>query len=148
MTAAELLADLAHQGFTLALERNGIRVMPASRLTEELRQALRKHKPALFALLAERQPRPSALVWDQAEASRLLAELRVEVERINRKEFTGTPPALWGVLAADLLAIGEGYVRHHDLEAARGWDALELLRGLLPLTRQTAARVKAMAVAG
>jgi hypothetical protein len=51
MTAADLLADLTRQGFTLAPEGGGICVTPASRLTAELREAIGAHKPALLALL-------------------------------------------------------------------------------------------------
>jgi hypothetical protein len=52
MTAAQLLSELARQGFTLIAEGDGIRVRPASRLTEELRQAVRRHKSELLVLLA------------------------------------------------------------------------------------------------
>ncbi|MCI0463310.1 MAG: hypothetical protein L0Z62_40705 [Gemmataceae bacterium] len=80
--------------------------------------------------------------WDQAEAERLLAELRTEVRRLTREEYGGVAPALFGRLAADLLAIGEGYVRNHDAEAARGWDALALLREVKPALGKLAATVK------
>src|SRR5262245_54557335 len=146
MTAAELLVDLARQGFTLAHEGYDIRVTPASRLTGELRQVIRAHKPALLALLAER--RAPAFVWEQAEADRLLAELRAEVVRLGREEFRSAPPEMFRTLAADLVAIGEGYVRGHEMEAARGWDALDLLRGLRPLLQQTAGRIKQMVAQG
>jgi len=51
VTAIDLLADLARQGFSLIPEGDGIRVTPASRLTGELRQAVMSHKPALLAQL-------------------------------------------------------------------------------------------------
>src|SRR5262249_10623714 len=87
VSAANLLDDLARQGFTLAREGYGIRVTPASRLTEELPQTIRAHKPALLALLAEGQRPAAAFIWDQAEAERLLAELRAEVVRLGRDAF-------------------------------------------------------------
>jgi hypothetical protein len=30
------------------------------------------------------------------------------------------------------LAVCEGYVQNHEVEAARGWDAMQLLRGAVP----------------
>ncbi len=74
---------------------------------------------------------PSA--WDHAEAERLLAELCAEVKRLTREQFGGDRPTLFRTLADDLVAIGEGYIRNYDAEAIRGWDALDLLRGLKPI---------------
>jgi hypothetical protein len=128
VSASDLLADLARQGFSLVPEGGGIRVTPASRLTEELRHAIRSHKFALLTLLANAQKPTPARLWHQAEAEKLLADLRATVERINRSDFRGRPPALFRKLAADVVAIAEGHVRDHEMEAARGWDALELLR--------------------
>jgi hypothetical protein len=75
----------------------------------------------------------------------LLAGLRAEIQRVTVTIFRGDPPPLFKTLATDLLAIGAGYVHHHDLEAARGWDPLQLLRGLKPLVAEQASRVKQMA---
>jgi hypothetical protein len=58
--AAQLFTSLARQGFTLAAEGNGIRISPASRLTDALRQDIREHKAELLAiLLAPAAPLPS-----------------------------------------------------------------------------------------
>ena len=38
------------------------------------------------------------------------------------------------------LEVCEGYIRDHALEAARGWDAMELLRGAIESCRETARR--------
>jgi tubulysin polyketide synthase-like protein len=62
MTAAELLADLHRQGFTLAPQGDGVRVAPLSRLPEDLRAAILAHKAGLLALL-----RPSAVLWTEAD---------------------------------------------------------------------------------
>jgi hypothetical protein len=51
VTAADLLAGLTRQGFTFAPEGDGIRVTPASRLTEADRQAIRANKAELLAML-------------------------------------------------------------------------------------------------
>jgi hypothetical protein len=56
---SELLADLTRQGFTLAAEGAGVRIAPSSRLSAGLRQAIRRHKADLLAILAARaEPRP------------------------------------------------------------------------------------------
>jgi hypothetical protein len=128
VTAADLLTDLTRQGFRLTPEGDSIRVTPASRLTGELRHAIRAHKSALLALLAAPGRVASACTWDQAEAERLLADLRTAVERIKRHDFGGRPSVLFLTLAADAVAIAEGHIRNHEAEAARGWDVLEQLR--------------------
>jgi hypothetical protein len=56
MTPAALLDDLTRQGFVLAREGAGIRVSPASRLTPELRTAIRANRADLLRLLAGRGP--------------------------------------------------------------------------------------------
>jgi hypothetical protein len=74
---------------------------------------------------------------DQAEAERLLAELQAEAQRAEREQRAlgrGFSPALAAVVA-DLLAVAAEYARDPAAEAARGWDALELLRGVRPLLR-------------
>jgi hypothetical protein len=77
--------------------------------------------------VGEKCPAPPTPSWDQAAADALLVELRAEVARIEQSFRGKLPPALSNVLS-DALAIAEGYVANHQEEAARGWDALELLR--------------------
>jgi hypothetical protein len=72
----------------------------------------------------------------------LLAELRAEVRQIAAG-FGGQLPHPLGVLLADAVHIGERFVREHDEEAARGWDAMELLRDLVPHVRDVFERWKA-----
>ena len=63
MTAAKLLERVQAEGFTLTPGAAGTLVVaPASRLTEELRAALRSRKPELLVLLGG--PHPSALAPD------------------------------------------------------------------------------------
>jgi hypothetical protein len=62
MSAAALLDHLRRDGFTLHAEGSDIRVGPSSRLTEEVRRAIRANKPALRGLLAAaagQEPVPS-----------------------------------------------------------------------------------------
>jgi hypothetical protein len=105
-----------------------------------LAKALLDRKAEVLPLLGE--PVAGTGRWDGAEENRLLAELRAEVERVNREVFRGSPPSLFRTVAADLLAVGEGYIANREQEAARGWDVLKLLRDLKPLVAQVAARVK------
>jgi hypothetical protein len=56
MKPAELVADLARRGFALARAGDGIRVCPASALTDDLRQVIRDNKAALLALLRRACP--------------------------------------------------------------------------------------------
>jgi hypothetical protein len=81
--------------------------------------------------------------WDQVEAERLLADLRAEAARLWRGWPRDESRELFRTLAADLVRIGERYIRDHDTEAQRGWDALQLLRRLRPMIKETADRIKA-----
>lgn len=51
MTAGQLLLDLQDQGFTLTVRGDTLVVSPGSRLTPELCNAIREHKPALLVLV-------------------------------------------------------------------------------------------------
>jgi hypothetical protein len=69
--------------------------------------------------------------WDPVEADRLLARLRAELARVERDVYRGRFPPAPANLAADSIAIAERLIREHEAEAARGWDAMELLRALV-----------------
>jgi hypothetical protein len=61
-----------------------------------------------------------------------LAELRDGLARIEREQYHAKfPPHLARVVEIGVKLCG-AYVRDHEAEAARGWDALELLRGAVP----------------
>jgi hypothetical protein len=62
MTPKRLLADLIRQGFRLAVCGNCIEVAPRSRLTESMRQDIRKHKGGLMALLRTEGPLESQVL--------------------------------------------------------------------------------------
>jgi hypothetical protein len=78
--------ELTRQGFALAAEGGGIRVAPAGRLTPELRQAVRAHKPGLLALLTGAQldavrtegdscvPTVPTVPWDEVAAALLVQQ--------------------------------------------------------------------------
>jgi hypothetical protein len=78
VTTSELLEDLDRRGIALVLEGEGLRAWPASQLSPGDRGAIRAHKTELLALL-----QPSFLPWDQAEAERLLTELRAEAAKVG-----------------------------------------------------------------
>jgi hypothetical protein len=114
---------------------------------QDLEAALAWHKRLLTLGEAWRsdQARFETLrsAWDPAEADRLLAHLRTELARIKWEKFRGQiPPALANV-TADGLVIAEGYIRNHEQEAARGWDALQMLRDLVASLLGTAQRESA-----
>jgi hypothetical protein len=69
--------------------------------------------------------------WHQVEAERLLAHLGEELVRIKHEKHRGQFPLALPNIVADGLAIADGYVRNHEQEAARGWDAMKLLRSLV-----------------
>ena len=68
MSGRDLLHDLLAAGFTLDLADGKLLVTPASKLTDELRAALRASKPELMALLMEPADHPHVVV-DQVHHS-------------------------------------------------------------------------------
>jgi hypothetical protein len=91
--------------------------------------------------VSEKSPVPA---WDQAEADRLLSKLREAIAR-SRQGWNGRFPPALAAVAADSLAVARGYVERHEDEARRGWNALELLRGMMPLWRDAVANARRMA---
>lgn len=74
---------------------------------------------------------PAMSNWDQPEADRLLAQLRSKLAEVEKVTYRGKVPTAAAHLAADGLAIAEGWIANHEAEAARGWDVLDLLRGMV-----------------
>jgi hypothetical protein len=72
------------------------------------------------------------VIWDQAEADRLLDHLRRRLARLERAWPKGQFPPVKANVVRIAVEVCESYVRDHDLEAARGWDALALLRAAVP----------------
>jgi hypothetical protein len=89
---------------------------------------------------SEKSPPPA---WGPGEAAQLLADLRAVSARAAREDFGGRPPGAFVRVAGDLVELAEGYVTNHEAEATRGWDALQLLRGLRPVLTQAVANAKA-----
>lgn len=56
MSARDLLEHLVSTGFTVVADGDRLTVSPASKLTDDLRAALRTAKPDLLTVLAERAP--------------------------------------------------------------------------------------------
>jgi hypothetical protein len=134
MTPAEaLLAELRSRGVELETDGARLRWRPRGAVTPALAEQVREHKAELVALLDGLRKPP--LSSDQAEAERLLAELRGEIDGI-KADSGGRLPRAVVTLLADALVIGERFVRDRGAEAARGWDALELLRGLPQLVQE------------
>lgn len=137
--AADLLDRCRAVGIDLAAGPGGALLWEADAdPPADLLADLAAQKAGLLAVLggeAGEGPTPAAPAvarWDQAEADRLLAELRSAVGRARWREFGGKFPAHLGNVVGDLLAVAEGYVANREAEAARGWDAMRLLRGVRP----------------
>ncbi len=129
MTAAGLLGDLVALGVRFEVVEGRLRVdAPCGVLGDSDLEALVRHKPALLDLLAPRQRPAPAFVWDQAEAERLLAQLREALARVEVEVAAGKAPAARGAAMRTWLEVAEGFVNDREREAARGWDALALLR--------------------
>jgi hypothetical protein len=139
--AEVLLAELSARGIELQARGDRLRFGPREAATPDLVQQLKIHKAELLALLS--QPPAAPPPWDEAEARQLLSELHAEVDQLRQLHFGGTFPEPLATVVADYLAVAEAYVTDHEGEASRGWDALELLRGVLPRLRQIIERVKA-----
>jgi hypothetical protein len=170
VTAAEILASLTARSVRLSTVNDRLRVeAPAGVLSEADRLTIARHKSGLMTLLGRAvQPHqagggsakthvatmrapagsrqnaaecaPVGAPWDASEAAHWLGVLRAEIRRVEVQLFAGKPPAALAMLLADAVVIGERYIRDHELEAARGWDALALLRDLVPHVRDVAAR--------
>lgn len=106
MGAPGLLQHLRGAGFTIDAVEGGIRIAPASALTDAQRQAIRTHKPELLALLA--RTTPAALVnainrccaaRGDTEANRaaLIAECAelTTSEQIDMTEHFEAETAIW-----------------------------------------------------
>ena len=135
MTTAEVLSRCRVLGIQLSARGEAIVWEADSDPPADLLAALKDNKSAVRRLLS----RPAVPPWDAAAAAGLLGELRDEVAK-TRAAFGGVPPAPLAVLFADAIVIGERYVREHELEAARGWDAMELLRELPAHVREITER--------
>jgi hypothetical protein len=87
MTIRDLLNDLLADGFTVAVDGGGLAIRPASRLSDEQRQAIRAARPEFLALLstpadappgqyrltAAQADRAHAVPWDEAACQRFTA---------------------------------------------------------------------------
>jgi hypothetical protein len=144
MTAAnDLIARCQALGIGLATGPDGGLTWEADTdPPADLLADLAANKAELLALLRAAEAQTLMAPWDQAAADRLLVELRSEVERI-KAWFRGRVPGPLAVLLDDALVIGERYIRDHELEAARGWDTLALLRDLVPHVRELVTRWRA-----
>jgi hypothetical protein len=119
MTAAQLLAELRARGIELEPADGGLRVRAAAPPEPELREAIRRHKAELLALLAP-PPLPAAVVelLLRHYAGDFTPRVRARLERV----FTDNPPDAVERLqrAADYLGItGEGLAEAEARAMAR-----------------------------
>jgi hypothetical protein len=131
MTAAKLLADLALRGIRLEAHGGRLRFHPRSAVSPDLLGELKTHKAVLLARLCQAPDAAGAVsppAWSQAEAEGLLAELHRAMIRVEWAVGAGKAPPVRLAAMRTWFAVAEGYIRDRELEAARGWDALKLLR--------------------
>ena len=106
MGAPELLQHLRGAGFTIDAVDGGIRVAPASALTDAQRQAIRTHKPQLLVLLT--RPAPAGLVMainrccdargdDDRNRAALIAECAdlTPAEQTDMRDHFEAEAAIW-----------------------------------------------------
>jgi hypothetical protein len=79
MTAAQLLAELRARGIELEPADGGLRVRAAAPPEPELREAIRRHKAELLALLAPRRDTIPRLPWQLERLLRAASSNVLEV---------------------------------------------------------------------
>jgi hypothetical protein len=125
MGGLTLLAEARQAGLTVRVEGDRL-LIRGPREQEALAKRLLSQKAELLGLFREAPP------WDQAEADRLLDQLRRELARLEHTWPGGKlPPDRQNVVQIGVEEC-EYYVRNHQLEAACGWNPLALLRDALP----------------
>lgn len=74
MEAAEIIEDLRNQNLTIQSNGDYLELSPPEKITEELIQRLRKHKPAILAELKreERRTKVLAMLAEKPETKRAL----------------------------------------------------------------------------
>lgn len=74
MEAAEIIEDLRNQNLTIQSNGDYLELSPPEKITEELIQRLRKHKPAILAELKreERRAKVLAMLAEKPETKRAL----------------------------------------------------------------------------
>jgi DNA polymerase-1 len=102
MDTPELLADLRGRGFALTPDgADGLRVAPASRLTDDLRDLIRENKTALLRLL-----RPFVLVTSPAGLTAVVEAVRGATVVALDTETLGLDPRTGSVRLLQLAAAG------------------------------------------
>jgi len=70
MSAASLLVILTRLRFSVAASETGIRIAPANKLTEGIRQAIKENKSELLALLRAGSPSATAAATQEVQTPR------------------------------------------------------------------------------
>jgi len=136
-TAIHILNQCRQRGITLYLDGDGLRFRgQRGAMTPELREAVGMYRAEIIMALATCPSVPWFLRRHDAEE--LLIRLHADLIRIKHEVYGGAfPPVKAGAICI-WLEVCEGYVNAYALEAARGWDAMELLRGAVESCRGTA----------
>lgn len=124
MSPAEILALASERGVSLKAGPGGrlkwsCQGSPPADL-KDLLDLLAVHKQDVLAALLP--------AWDQAEADRLLAEVRGAVGHAEAEYRAGRMPEVGKNVVVLWQQVCEGLAAHHEMEAKRGWDAMSLLK--------------------
>jgi len=121
-----LLRRLAERDVVLFLEGGALRYSaPPGAYTSELREEDAAHRAEVIIALATFPSVPWLL--QRHDAEELLVRLHADLIRIKHEDYGGTFPPVKASVIGLWIEVCEGYVNDHALEAARGWDAMELL---------------------
>jgi len=137
MTPAALLEAACAAGLSVSAEEDRI-VVRGPRQAERLARQLVARKGELLPIVrsgvaSSRPPPPpsQAPAWDHAAADRLLAAARIAIAHAADECQAGRMTVIRRNVVALWLEVSEGYVRDHEMEARRGWDAMALLRSVV-----------------
>ena len=138
MTADEVLVLAQQHGVTVWPGEPGKLRYRSRRgpIPTDLRVLLVQHKPALLALLTTRL----VASWDQAEVDRLLGEVRGVLATAVIEHEAGRLTAAQLAAVRTWLEVAEEYARNHNLELARGWDMMVLIRSAVQRAQRATSR--------
>jgi hypothetical protein len=134
-----LLLHLAERDVVLRLEGGALRYSaPPGAYTAELREAVATHRAGIIVALATCPAEPWFL--HHHDADELLVHLHASLIRAKHEHHGGAYPIAKANAIGIWLEVAESYIRHHAIEAARGWDAMALLHGAVESCLATARR--------
>jgi hypothetical protein len=118
---AELLAEATAAGLSVSEEGSRL-VVRGPKRAQELARLLVARKDEILELV---RARPA---WNQVEADRLLTSARAAVTHAEAEHRAGRITDARLDACRTWVEVCEEYVRDHEFESRRGWDAMQLMR--------------------